>query len=144
MIIDADGCVLGRLATFAAKKALLGQDVIVVNAEKAVITGSRSEILESYVGTLIRKNKQSYLKGPFSQKRPDRFVRRTIRGMLPVTKQHGKDAFKRVMTYAGVPEEQIKKNHKIEKLKIETPSTIKKAAGVTVGEICAFIGGKSS
>ena len=39
MIIDGDGAVAGRLASTAAKTLLKGEDVIIVNAEKAIITG---------------------------------------------------------------------------------------------------------
>ena len=39
-VVDADGAVLGRLASVLAKRLLMGEDIIVVNAEKAVISGS--------------------------------------------------------------------------------------------------------
>ena len=45
MIIDANNLILGRMATFIAKQALLGEDIKIVNCEKAVITGDRKEIL---------------------------------------------------------------------------------------------------
>ncbi len=38
MIIDANNMILGRLASFAAKKALLGEKIDVINCEKAVIS----------------------------------------------------------------------------------------------------------
>ena len=48
MIIDAKNLVLGRLASYSAKKALLGEDVIIVNSEKAVISGGRKEVVGRY------------------------------------------------------------------------------------------------
>ena len=44
MIINADNLVLGRMAAIAAKQALLGEDVRIVNCEKAIITGDITQI----------------------------------------------------------------------------------------------------
>lgn len=46
MIVDATGLVLGRLASVAAKSLLAGEEVKIVNAEKALITGSRDFIFK--------------------------------------------------------------------------------------------------
>ena len=45
MLLDAKNQILGRLASFVAKKALSGDTVIVLNAEKAVISGKEKEVL---------------------------------------------------------------------------------------------------
>ncbi len=145
MIINAEGHILGRLCTFVAKKALLGEDVIVVNAEKAVISGNKDVIFRKELEKLKIRNLGNPRKGPFHQKRPDRFVRRSIRGMLPWKKSRGREAFKRVMVYIGIPEEEIRKRHNIDikKAKIEDLNEMKKdIKGITVGEVCRFIGGK--
>ncbi len=100
IVINAEGKILGRLAAFAAKQALLGEEVRVVNCEKAVVTGSPKRVLEDY----RRKRERGVpRKGPFFPKQSDRLVRRTIRGMLPYKKPRGAEAFKRVMCYKGVP-----------------------------------------
>lgn len=145
MIIDADGQVLGRMSSYAAKKALLGENVIVVNAEKAVVVGKRDEILHQYASRLERKSKSAVTKGPYHQKRPDRFVRKTIRGMLPWNKSRGIEAYKKVMVYIGTPMEVIKEKHSVD-IKKEKPVKIganvrEDANFLTVGEICKFIGG---
>lgn len=145
MIINAEGQILGRLCTFVAKKALLGEEVIVVNAEKAVISGNKEVIFRKELEKLKIRNLGNPRKGPFHQKRPDKFVRRSIRGMLPWRKSRGREAFKRVMVYIGIPEEEIKKRHDIDikKTKIEDLNGMKKdIKGTTVGEVCRFIGGK--
>ena len=145
MIINAEGQILGRLCTFVAKKALLGEEVIVVNAEKAVISGNKDVIFRKELEKLKIRNLGNPRKGPFHQKRPDKFVRRSIRGMLPWRKPRGREAFKRVMVYIGTPEEEIKKRHDIDikKTKIEDLNGMKKdIKGTTVGEVCRFIGGK--
>ncbi|ODS36275.1 50S ribosomal protein L13 [Candidatus Altiarchaeales archaeon WOR_SM1_SCG] len=145
MIINAEGHILGKLSAFAAKQALLGEEVIVVNVEKAVVSGNRDMVFKSYMDRLKWKNKMNYRKGPFHQKRPDKFVRKTIRGMLPFKKTRGREAYKRIMTYIGIPEDEIKRAHNldIKNHEIENLDNIRKEIrGVTVDEICKFIGGK--
>ena len=41
-IYNGEGMILGRLAAIAAKEALLGEEVKVVNCEKVIISGKRS------------------------------------------------------------------------------------------------------
>jgi large subunit ribosomal protein L13 len=145
MIVNADGQILGRLAAFVAKQALLGNEIIVVNAERAVVSGKRESILKEEIGKLDIKNLGNPQKGPFHYKRPDRFVRRTIRGMLPWKKSRGRDAFKRVQVYIGTPESEIKKRHGIEVKESKTHDLEegrKRGDYVTVADICRFIGGK--
>src|SRR3989338_6930152 len=137
MIVNAEGHILGRLLAYVAKKALLGEEVIVVNAEKALISGKKSEVFERYIKKLDIQNKGNYTKGPFHQKRPDKLVRKALRGMLPWKKTRGREAYGRVMIYIGIPKEEIKSVHNIdvEKAKIEDLKRIKKdmSSYVTVG-----------
>jgi large subunit ribosomal protein L13 len=44
-------------------------------------------------------------KGPFHYKRPDRIVRKTIRGMLPFKQSKGKRALKRLRVFIGMPQD---------------------------------------
>jgi len=101
-VIDATNLVLGRLATSVAKQALLGEEIAVVNCEKAVITGTKSRIIATYKP---RRDRGYALKGPFFPRMPDRIVRRTIRGMLPYKQYRGRKAYKNVMCYVGIPKE---------------------------------------
>lgn len=101
MIINAENMVLGRLSSFIAKKALLGEKVDVVNADKAVIIGSKKVILKKY--NRKRNLGEAHDKAIFPRA-AERLVRRTIRGMLPYKHYKGKEAFKRVRCYIGVPE----------------------------------------
>ncbi len=145
MIVNAEGQILGRLATFVAKQALLGDEIIVVNSEKALVSGGQESIFKEEMEKLKIKNLGNPKRGPFHYKRPDRFVRRTIRGMLPWKKPRGREAFKRVQTYIGLPKDEIKKRHmvEIEKSKIQDLGEGKKKGNyVTVANICEFIGGK--
>lgn len=101
VVLDATNQVLGRLCSYIAKRLLQGEETIVINAEKAVITGSKASILEDY-----RKRREigSQRKGPYYPKRADRILKRTVRGMLPYQKPKGREAFKRLRVYIGVPE----------------------------------------
>ena len=103
IVIDASGSILGRIASYAAKQALLGKNVIVVNCKKALLTGKRSTTIKEY--NLIRRRGGSSLNGPFFPKNPERIVKRTIRGMVNYQQQRGLDAFKRVMCYNDTPQE---------------------------------------
>lgn len=100
--IDAENLILGRLASNVAKSLLNGDDVIIVNAEKAVLTGSKRNILERY---RFKRTVGSVRKGPNYPRMPDRMLRRTVRGMLPIKTSHGKEAYKKLKVYISVPRE---------------------------------------
>ena len=102
MIINAENLILGRLSTIAAKKALLGESIDLVNVEKAVIIGTKKNILDKYK---TRRERGETLHGPYFPRTPDRLVRRTIRGMLPYKQEKGRLAFKRVKCHVGIPED---------------------------------------
>ena len=137
MIINAENLILGRFATVAAKKALLGEDVSIINCEKALITGNRKAILAKYKQKIQMGKPQ---KGPFIPKRADRFVKKTIRGMLPYKQGRGSKAFEKIRCYVGIPDDfKDKKAETIEKANISKVPNLKY---ITVGEICKSIGGK--
>ena len=133
-IIDAENAVVGRLASKVAKLALLGEKVIVVNADKAVVTGEPNKIIRNYVDKFDIGTPQH---GPKWPKRPDTILRRTIRGMLPKNSR-GKDALARVEVYIGVPEEYSNNIEKINGVE-KNPMEIKY---ITLGELSRRIGGK--
>lgn len=103
IIIDASNGILGRIASFAAKKSLLGKEIVIVNCDNALLTGGRGMIIEEY-GIARRRGGKS-LNGPFFPKHSERIMKRTIRGMLSHGQQRGLDALKRVMCYPNVPKE---------------------------------------
>jgi len=114
IIIDAGGGVLGRICSFAAKQTLLGKEVIVVNCNSAIISGSRNMIVHDYQQSRVRGG--TALKGPHFPKNPERIMKRTIRNMIPYKKGKGTEALKRVMCYNEVPAE-YEKSDKIKILK---------------------------
>ncbi len=109
IIIDGTNATLGRLASFIAKKALQGNEIIVVNSEKVIITGNPKNIIEKYRERIKRGG--SSQKGPKIPRIPERILKRTIRGMLKHKKGKGAEAFKKIRCYNKVPEkyEEIKK-----------------------------------
>lgn len=138
IIIDAKDTIAGRLAAFAAKQALLGNTVQVVNAEKAVITGNQELVVKKYHHAFVERGRPE--KGPFPSRMPDRFLRRIIRGMLPWDKPRGREAFKRILCHIGIPEEiKQKKSIAMKGMTIEKLRTVKY---ITIGEISRAIIGR--
>ena len=105
LVLDAKNQVLGRLASFAAKRAIGGDMVIILNAEKAVVSGRRSNIVEEAKRRLRTRTLGTQTNAPVHQRRPDLYLRRVVRGMLPWKKAKGRAAFHRVHVFMGVPEE---------------------------------------
>ena len=132
-VIDATDTILGRLASEVAKKALKGEEIVIVNAEKAVISGNKEFIFKKY---LERRNRGTPQHGPFFPSRPDMIVRRAVRGMLPYKTQKGKEALKRVKVFISVPEEF--KN--IEAKKIGKQAKELKCEYIYVKELSKFLG----
>ncbi len=119
IIIDADGLTMGRLASYAAKQALLGNEIAIINSEKALISGRKEDVIDDYK---FRRalNKINPEKGPFFSRDPERVLKRAIRGMLPDYRRgRGRDAWKKIRCYIGVPEE-LKKEKPI-KIKHDIP-----------------------
>lgn len=99
-VIDASGLVLGRAASVIAKRLLNGESIVVINSEKAVVTGSRAQVLSFYAAARARGSVRS---GPHFPRYPDRIFRRTVRGMVPHQKTRGKEAMARIEVHIGVP-----------------------------------------
>ena len=102
VVVDAAGLVLGRAASLLAKRLLNGEHIVVVNAEQAVVTGSRPNVLAFYTAARARGSVRS---GPHFPRYPDRIFRRTVRGMVPHLKTRGKLAMDRLEVHIGVPPE---------------------------------------
>jgi large subunit ribosomal protein L13 len=98
--VDANGLILGRMATQVAKLALSGETINIINCEKAVVSGSQSKVER------LKKLRDmgGPFKGPFYPKSEERIVKRSIRGMLPYKQLRGREALKRIKCYIGQPE----------------------------------------
>lgn len=148
IVIDADGCTMGRLAAHAAKEAIRGKKVVIFNAEKVIISGKQDYIFKDYkrrYDAISQSNPWRY--GPHRPKNPDRFLRRVVRGMLPYKKAKGEAAFKRVMVYMGKPEREIMKSEHIDitKVALADVSSLRKHYDyfIRLGDLCAYLGGKN-
>ncbi|MBC8225052.1 50S ribosomal protein L13 [Candidatus Bathyarchaeota archaeon] len=135
-IIDAEGLILGRMASVVAKRLLNGERIEIVNAESAVVSGKKKMVI---------KERKDFLevggptKGPFHHRKPNAIVRRTIRGMLPRRKPRGQEAFGRLKVHIGVPREL----HGVETESLPDATVERlKERYITVGEIAKNIGWK--
>ena len=133
-IIDASGATLGRLSTNAAKRLLNGEEIAIVNTEKAIISGKKSAIKNRYKQ---KREVGTYRKGPFFPRTPERIVKRTIRGMIPYQTPHGRAAFKRLKCYVGIPKEfEGKKTESIKEAEKQPVDF------VTIEELSRYLGAK--
>ncbi|TET73491.1 50S ribosomal protein L13 [Candidatus Bathyarchaeota archaeon] len=124
------------MASVVAKRLLEGERIDIVNAEGAVVSGKRLQVI---------KERKEFLevggptKGPFHYRKPNAIIRRTIRGMLPHRKPRGRDAYRRLKVYIGVP----RKLGGVEAESIEVAHVDRlRGRYITVGEIAKNIGWK--
>ena len=112
IVVDAEGKVLGRLATLVARhltgktKAIYtpfldtGDFVVVVNAEKVAFTGAKlgQKLYRHHTG--YPGGLRTIEAGKLRDTHPERLVETAVRGMLPKTKL-GRKMFKKLKVYAG-------------------------------------------
>jgi len=133
-VVDASGAVLGRMASIVAKRLLKGEEIAIVNAEKAIILGDEQMVKQEY-----REKREigTQRKGPFFPRMPHMIVKRTIRGMLPYQQPKGREALKRLKCYIGVPDEY--KNANMERVGIPEKKPYKY---ITIEELSRYLGAK--
>jgi large subunit ribosomal protein L13 len=138
IVVDATDHVAGRLASNVAKLLIKGNRVSVVNCEKIMMSGTRSNQIQEYREFLEINSIINYKHGPKHYRRPDTVMAKMIRQMLPFDrKPSGKESFQRLRTYIGSPKE-IKS---IEKIQFEKAKIRKTASNYTqLGELCKVIG----
>ncbi|MEM2888161.1 MAG: 50S ribosomal protein L13 [Candidatus Bathyarchaeia archaeon] len=135
-IIDANGLVLGRMASIVAKRLMKGEKIVIVNASGAVISGKRLSII---------REKEKFLqighhrKGPVHPRTPEGIVKKAVKGMLPRRKPCGIDAIKRLRVYTGMPTEFIES--KVITLPEVSVSTLK-GSYIKVSELAHNLGWK--
>jgi large subunit ribosomal protein L13 len=138
IVVDATDHVAGRLASNVAKLLIKGNRVSVVNCEKIMMSGTRSNQIQEYREFLEINSIINYKHGPKHYRRPDTVMAKMIRQMLPFDrKPSGKESFQRLRTYIGSPKE-IKS---IGKIQFEKAKIRKTASNYTqLGELCKVIG----
>ena len=111
-VVDAEGLVLGRLATEVASILRgkhkptytphldTGDHVIIVNADKVVLTSGKAERKNVYRHSGYPGGLKTQTYADLLARRPEEAVRRTIRGMLPKTRL-GRQMITKLKVYAG-------------------------------------------
>ncbi len=137
MIIDGEGLVLGRLASKVSKKLLEGESITVLNAEKILISGTKEWAYIKYKQRIDRASiSNPRTMGPKYPRRPDDIFRRTVRGMIPYKQSKGREAFKTLKVYVGIPNEF--EGQETVQLPETMPRHIKKS--VELGKISRLLG----
>ena len=103
IIIDGENSVMGRLASYSAKQAILGKTIIILNCNKVIIIGNKNDIVKRYKHKIQIGG--SSLKGPKIIRTPERILKQAIRGMLSHKQVRGINSLKRIICYNKGPEE---------------------------------------
>jgi large subunit ribosomal protein L13 len=111
-VVDADGLVLGRMATEVARVLRgkhkpsftphldTGDHVVIVNAAKVVLTADKGERKTVYRHSGYPGGLKAETFAHLLERRPEEAVRRTIRGMLPKNRL-GRQMLSKLKVYAG-------------------------------------------
>jgi large subunit ribosomal protein L13 len=111
-VVDADGAVLGRLASRIAATlrgkhnplytphADLGDTVVVINAEKIVMTGKKWEQKNYYRHSGYIGGLKTITAKKLIEKRPEDVIRFAVKGMLPKNSL-GRKLYRKLKVYAG-------------------------------------------
>lgn len=136
-VIEATDCIMGRLASKVAKHLLSNEEEVhVINAEQALITGTPSSVVKKY--RVLREDIGSVRKGPHFPRMPHLILKRTIRGMLPYQKPRGRVAYKRLKVHIGVPKELADE----EPLVFEQTRELGTSKVMRLGEVSRTLGAK--
>ncbi|MEN4016938.1 MAG: 50S ribosomal protein L13 [Methanobacterium sp.] len=139
MIIDGEGLIMGRLASKVSKKLLDGEEIVILNAEKILISGNKDWAYARYKQRLDRASISNPRKmGPKYPRRPDDIFRRTVRGMIPYRKTSGREAFKGLKVFVGIPKEY--EGSETFKVQEAEPKNIKKS--MELGRLSKLLGSK--
>lgn len=111
-VIDAEGVVLGRLATLVATylrgknkptftpNVDMGDNIIIVNADKVILTAKKEEQKIYYSHSNYPGGLKSITAKNLRIKKPIALIEKAVKGMLPHTKLGAKQ-FKNLYVYAG-------------------------------------------
>lgn len=134
-IINAENHIAGRLASVLAKRLMKGEEIVIVNADQIIITGEPDAVLAHYRMKRDRGNMKS---GPFFPRRADLIMKRTVRGMLPWYTTSGREAYRRLKVYVGVPKEFVDQEKETINVAIKAGLT----QYVTLSQVAEFLGSR--
>ena len=140
VVVNAENQILGRMATHIVKLLKEGKKVVVVNAEKAVISGPRNRVIQGYMLLFrVRTLQNPYKNGIRRPRNPINIVKRTVRGMLPKNRL-GMQYYKNLKVYIGIPKEFEGK----EMIRFEDADVSRlRGKYITVAELSKAMGGYS-
>ncbi|OYT48754.1 MAG: 50S ribosomal protein L13 [Desulfurococcales archaeon ex4484_42] len=140
IVIDAEGAILGRLASYVAKLLQEGFKVHVVNAEKAVLSGDPLMVIKSYqIWLKIRTLKNPQKHAPRRPRSPEMIIKKAVKGMLPKDNWKGFIALRNLKVHVGIPKELANK----ERIKIGDADVSRLARKfITVAEVAKAMGWK--
>lgn len=111
-VVDANGAVLGRLATAVASRLQgkhnplysphvdTGDWIVVINADKIVLTGRKLDQKQYHRHSGYTGGLKSITAGDLKEKKPEDLIRFAVKGMLPKNRV-GKKQLKKLKVYAG-------------------------------------------
>ena len=111
-VVDADGAILGRMASQIAAvlrgkhnplftpHADLGDSVVVINAEKIVLTGKKMDKKNYYRHSGYIGGLKTITAKKLIEKRPEDVIRFAVKGMLPKNSL-GRKQLKKLKVYTG-------------------------------------------
>lgn len=120
-LIDAEGCVLGRLASFIAdvirgkNKSIFSPDVdcgdyvVVINAQKVILTGKKLKQKVAWHHSGYPGGLKLMLYDKLMAEKPEQALRHAVKGMLPHNKLRDK-MIKKLKIYQGTAHEQQAQN----------------------------------
>ncbi len=114
VVIDAEGVVVGRLASYVAKRLRgkhradftphtdTGDHIVIINADKAVFTGNKRRDKTYYwhtghPGGIKSRRAEEILDGRF----PERVLKRAVERMMPKESSLARTQFSKLRVYAG-------------------------------------------
>ena len=114
VVIDAEGVVVGRLASYVAKRLRgkhrpdftphidTGDHVVIINADKAVLTGNKTRDKTyywhtGYPGGIKSRRAEEIFNGRF----PERVIQKAVERMMPKESPLARKQFAKLRVYAG-------------------------------------------
>ena len=132
-VIDAKGHILGRLASNVAERIMDGEEIVILNAEAVIITGTKEVVFADFKAKVDRGQIR---KGPYYPRRADLILKRVIRGMIPWTTTSGREAYRRIHAFVGSPEQ----FNDVQKETIESAMRLNTGKYTTLGAVSKFLG----
>lgn len=135
-VIDATNLIVGRLASYVAKRAILGEEFVIINSDKAIVTGNKKQIFAKYrrfreMGTPTQ--------GPYIKRKSRDIIKRMVRGMVPYKQAKGREALERVKCFNAIPKNLKEKPETIEHANV---SKVPNTRFITLKKVSEFMGAK--